>query len=328
MAERFGSQFMLRVLTSFLTLSTVFRVPQNAVSPLTGDSYVVELYIRTQPICGGTILHPQFVITACNCLASLEETGPAKPNGVPLEDYLFVAGTLHLWPVDNLTVQTRRPTKFYIHPQCEVVGSKRVWDIGAAKMETPYAIDDTVYPIKLLSIDFQTSEMQFSSMLSQKPRPNCRVSGWDRIWNSSNFHNTKNDQQSARMTPLENDKCLKQFRSLYPEQYENFNFEENKQFCATTEFALNPSLGDFGNPYVCDGFLMGVISNFGPLGVHSRFLPTVFQSVTVMLDWIQKNIIFECYRDPSVQTHSKTVMCGPHRLKVLLEIIAIHIFLS
>lgn len=249
-------------------------------------------YRRFQHVCGGCLLTLNFVFTACHCVADIprKKPGPGVLN-TPLDDYLFVAGTLNIKKREN-TSQEGRAVSIHIHPKC---GNKRqiVYDLALIKMNRSFIQTPFVKPVKMYTWEKEKFQNLLGRMIRSKHKPKCTVAGWGKVRSGKFSKLLLSDRlKIVRMYPMRDDRCHRSWIGFAPKAYKRFNFWKHGQICVLNAMLdSSDCVGDSGSPFVCSNYLIAVVS-YGTPGCAAED-PSVYTTIAELIPWVKANFTSE-----------------------------------
>ncbi|XP_027718885.1 tryptase alpha/beta-1-like [Vombatus ursinus] len=214
-------------------------------------------------ICGGSLIHPQWILTAASCFPDMRE----EPS-----NYKVQLREQHLYYEDDL----RPLSKIVVHSS--FTSKTKGADIALLKLKEPVQISSQVQPIQLPAISQNFSNTE------------CWVTGWGDIYYQENLLPPFTLRQ-VQVPVLANHHCDQLYHKVSTVA-ESVRIIPEDMICAGKS-DNGICEGDSGGSLVCkveNSWLQAGVASWveecGGIPTH----PGVYTSVSKYLDWIQKNI--------------------------------------
>lgn len=232
--------------------------------------------LLSECICGGTIVNLLWILSAGSCAFS-----PSKIKW-PAEKISAITGTSQCYQLKG-NYQTIPIIKIVVHPEYNVNSNDTVTliynDIALflLKIKIDFSVDD-IKPVKLASPQW------LSGKLPEESLKTCLAFGWT----TKKYENKTIPAHIFDVDlPLYSiQDCFRHFQD--PGLKEIVKFDRDRVVCTMFMESRDVCYGDAGNPLMCDGYQVGIISEKEHCGRPG--VPSVWTRVDYYHDWIERSI--------------------------------------
>ncbi|GAB0100766.1 hypothetical protein DMENIID0001_168520 [Sergentomyia squamirostris] len=226
------------------------RIVGGHVVDIEDAPFMVSLQYNGFHLCGATIIHKKFILTAAHC----------ERSGAPLDQYSFRAETSYK-NQDGNVVKIKRKIN---HPQFNLVSAD--YDFAILELENELNFNSKCQPLKLPE---KTQNVDDGTLLY--------TYGWGQ---------TQNSQESS--SKLRGVEIPKVSQSSCSKAYAIFAKDiTDRMICVGyTQGGKNACFGDSGGPLVLNGSLVVGVVSWGFSECAHPSYPGVYARVASVRDWI------------------------------------------
>ncbi|XP_056392696.1 transmembrane protease serine 9-like [Hyla sarda] len=224
----------------------------------------ISLYYRNSPLCGGSLISSQWVMSAAHCFQS----------SINVNDYIVRLGKYRLSMTDDHEYSDN-VQQIILHPMYKGIGGSG--DIALMQLKSPVTYTKYIMPICLPS-----STVTFPSCME------CWVTGWGDIGSSVNLPSPKTLQKV--LTPIIDRETCDKLYHVGSTTSSKVSIILDDMICAGYKNGGKDSCqGDSGGPLVCKvqgaWYQAGIVSWGYRCAVMNR--PGVYTLVSAYSSWIQ-----------------------------------------
>ncbi|XP_012368786.1 granzyme B-like [Octodon degus] len=213
-------------------------------------AYLEFQYNTSLVMCGGFLIHENFVLTAAHCM----------------ERPLNIQGSQITVTLGAHNIEQREKTQQVIHVKRSIPHPQY----------NPEKITNDIMLLQLEEKAKETKEVQIIKPKKEswvKPGTVCQVAGWGLLDLNGKFPNTL---QEVEMTVQKDEECKKHFH----------NYDSETQICAGDPDTEKGSYeGDSGGPLLCNNVVQAIVS-YGSCEIN----PQVYTKLSPYVAWIEKTM--------------------------------------
>jgi len=251
-SEKNDFQFRNLYREPLVKVNSIGRIVNGQVAPAHSIPYQVFLIVyagRSGWYCGGSLISPNYVLTAGHCGYEGEEA-----------EVTLGAQDINRNEASQTTLTS---TTIIVHRQFNM--DRILYDIALIKLPSAAPIGDYVRAATL---------PRQADARNTYENDIGKASGWGLVSGNSN---TISDQLRFTENPIMSNRACNRI----------YGIVEDYQICMSGDGGHSTCSGDSGGPLTVDGVLVGVVS-YGIEGCEPGY-PSAFTRVTSFLDWIQSN---------------------------------------
>lgn len=226
--------------------------------------------------CGGSIISPTAILTACHCVVVGTSWDPPKLLN-PFHARV-VAGVVDL-SEESRSKQVKKVQRVEAHSRCGNQPYYLSYDVGAYILKDSLELTPSVQPLKIIN-NRPDEALKDLSILARKAAV-CYSPGWGTT-KSPGYYPSK-VMKVATLKLFTTKQCQK-FFCEHTKNYCDMDYYDAKQICAAGSDSSDCN-GDSGGPLICNGYVFGTVS----WRIRCEFgWPHVFTNVIPILDFVNK----------------------------------------